>query len=351
MLYFYRVRKAINNLIDAEICYHNLFGKVATMKPSSYFKHSKIDELLHDRGGNFAMMTGLLAVPLILAAGVAVDYSMAAMERTNLQQIADGAALAGGKIFDGTNLSDAQAAAKSFITSYADKLPKDVAFNITANGRTLQVAMTGTAATSFMKFGGFNSTAVGVTSAAISPLKPEKVTFTPTKAQGYWYKQVSVRVVREGSTAETVLATVEYTTTTHANSGSGTMVVKPSSQIDLGKYTKLVLQMDIKKDGCPLKKRAVVNGNDVKCESDSAQTYNKYDATMRTDNPQTTNYLFVDGKQLPQGVTQPLESYFGCSKPQSHAWEDGGGWERQDFFYTVSSECKAADGDYVRLTQ
>jgi Flp pilus assembly protein TadG len=320
------------------------------MKPSS-FKHSKLAELVNDRSGNFAMMTGLLAVPLLLAAGMAVDYSMAASERTNLQQIADGAALAGGKIFDGTNLSDATAVANAFITSYSSKMPKDVAFNITANGRILQVSITGTAATSLMNVGGFSSTKVGVTSAAISPLKPEKVTFTPTKAQGYWYKQVSVRVVREGSTAESVLATVEYTTTTHSNSGMGTMVVKPSSQIDLGKYTKLVLQMDIKKDGCPLKQRAVVNGNDVKCVNDSAQTYNKYDATMRTDNPQTTNYLFVDGKQLQQGVTQPLEAYFGCSKPQSHAWEDGGGWDRQDFFYTVSSECTAADGEYVRLTQ
>jgi Flp pilus assembly protein TadG len=320
------------------------------MKPSN-LNRSKLAEMLNDRSGNFAMMTGLLAVPLLLAAGLAVDYSMASAEQSNLQQIADGAALAGGKIFDGTNLADAQAAAQAFIAGYSSKMPKDVSFNITASGRTLQVAMNGTAATSLMSVGGFNSTKVGVTSSAISPLKPEKVTFTPTKAQGYWYKQVSVRVVREGSTAETVLATVEYTTQTHANSGSGSMVVKPSSQIDLGKYTKLVLQMDIKKDGCPLKQRAVVNGNDVKCENDSAQVYNKYDATMRTDNPQTTNYLFVDGKQLPQGVTQPLEAYFGCSKPQSHAWEDGGGWDRQDFFYTVSSECTATDGQFVRLTQ
>ncbi len=161
------------------------------MKPSS-FKHSKLAELVNDRSGNFAMMTGLLAVPLLLAAGMAVDYSMAASERTNLQQIADGAALAGGKIFDGTNLSDATAVANAFITSYSSKMPKDVAFNITANGRILQVSITGTAATSLMNVGGFSSTKVGVTSAAISPLKPEKVTFTPTKAQGYWYKRCAL---------------------------------------------------------------------------------------------------------------------------------------------------------------
>ena len=40
------------------------------MKPSS-FKHSKLAELVNDRSGNFAMMTGLLAVPLLLAAGKA----------------------------------------------------------------------------------------------------------------------------------------------------------------------------------------------------------------------------------------------------------------------------------------
>jgi hypothetical protein len=73
--------------------------------------------------------------------------------------------------------------------------------------------------------------------------------------------------------------------------------------------------------------------------------------TLRTDNPATSNYLFVDGQRLPLNTTMPIQNYFGCQKTQSHAWEDGGGWDRQDFFYTITSECTSADGDFVRLTQ
>jgi Flp pilus assembly protein TadG len=317
---------------------------------SFFSKDSVLSRLLQDRGGNFAILTGLLAVPLLLAAGLAIDYSMAAVERTNMQEIADGAALAGGKIFDGSNFSDAQAAAQSFIQGYGDKLPKDVAFNITSSGQTIQVTMNGSVATTLMQIGNINASQIGVAAAATSPLKPEKITFTPTKAQGWYYKKVSIRVVREGSPDEVVLGTVTYQPTTHNDSGQGTMTVSPSNTIDLGKYTKLVLQMDIKNDGCGIGYHATISGSDVKCNTSTAAVDKTYNLTLRTDNPQTTNYLFVDGVQLPQGVTQPLEAFLGCSKTQSHAWEDGGGWERQDFFYTVTSQC-TPDGQYVRLTQ
>lgn len=294
-----------------------------------------------------------MAVPLILAAGLAVDYSMANAEKTNMQYIADGAALAGGKIFDGTNLSDAQAAAQIFISSYSDKLPKDTAFDISADGRTLKVDLEGSVDTAFMGIANINSVKVGVNAAAISPAKPSKVTFTPTKAQGFWYKIVSIMVVRPGTTDEVVLGTVTYQPTTQNDQGQGTMTVVPAKGIiDLGNYDKLILKMDIKEDGCPLKKHATVNKKkDVTCNDSTASADKKYNTTLRTDNPDTTDYLFVDGKQMPKGMAFPLEAYFGCNKPQSHAWEDGGGWDRQDFFYTVSSDCSGADGNFVRLTQ
>jgi Flp pilus assembly protein TadG len=330
------------------------------MSPISILRMSAT-HFLSDRSGNFGMLTALLATPLILVSGLAIDYSTASVQQTHLQEISDGAALAGGKIFDGTNLTQAKAAAENFIKGYAAAVP-GMTSSITADGRTLQVSLTGSVDTAFMKIANFNSVDVKASAAAVAPVKPQKVTFTPTKAQGYWFKIVSIIVVRPNSTKEVVLGTVTYQPTTQNDSGQGTMIANPEGVIDLGQYTKLVLQMDIKSDGCPLGAYASVSNDSkrtVTCTTIASKDKNKsqykgyfsYSNTLRTDNPQTSDYLFVDGKQMPQGINFPLESYFGCSKPQSHAWEDGGGWDRQDIFYTVSSDCSGADGNFVRLTQ
>lgn len=52
-----------------------------------------IRRLYRDRSGNFGIMTALLAVPLIAAAGLAVDFSNALFIKTDLQDAADAAAL------------------------------------------------------------------------------------------------------------------------------------------------------------------------------------------------------------------------------------------------------------------
>jgi Flp pilus assembly protein TadG len=309
-----------------------------------------MSRLAKDRSGNFATLTALIAVPLVAGAGMAVDYGSAIYQRTNLQEIADGAALAGGKIFDGTNLAAAQAEATRFITAYADTTPANLSYTITANGRILSVNLIGAVPTNLMRIAAINSVNIGVNSQATAPAKPDIVTLTPTQAQGWYYKVITIRVVRPNSTAETVVGTVTYQPTTHNNDGQGTMTASPSGPITLGQYTKLVLQMDVKDDGCPLgKSPATTYDNSVKCSS-SGSSSTKYDLTLRTDDPNTSNYLFVDGSELPKGVTLPIENYFGCQAAQHHAWEDGGGWDRQDFFYTISSQCSSADGDAVRLT-
>jgi Flp pilus assembly protein TadG len=311
---------------------------------------------VNDRSGNFAVLTALIAVPLTLSAGVAVDFSSAYLQHTNLQEVADGAALAGGRIYDGTNLAEAQAEATKFITSYAATTPTGLTYTLTGNSdRVFQVALTGAVPTSLLKIANVNNVKIGVTSQATAPAKPTVVTFTPTLAQGWYYKLVTVRVVRPGATAETILGTITYQPTTQNNGGQNEksptgMTMTPSGSITLGDYTKLVLQMDIKKDGCPLKQVASI-GKDksVNCSPNSAAQ--KYDVSLRTDDPATSDQLWVNGTEQPKGVILPVQNFFGCQATQNHAWEDGGGKERQDLFYTISSSCITADGDAVRLTQ
>ncbi len=313
-----------------------------------------ISRLSNDRGGNFAMVTALIATPLLMAAGVAVDFSNASAQRTNLQEIADATALEGGKIFDGTNLAAATTTAQAFLKGYSAQMPSNVTSSMTADGRTFKVALNAAVDTSLMKIANYNSIPIGVNAAAVAPVKPTKITFDPTYAKGFWYKMISVMVVRPGSTAETTLATIVYQPTTLADDGKGTMTMVPATgTIDLGNYTKLILKMEIKKDYCPTgyTGKAVSPNQTVKCTATNQASSKVYDSTLRTDNPNQMDSLYVDGKQLQKGTAYPLEAYFGCASKQSHAWEDGGGGPTQDFFYTVSADCSGSDSTYVRLTQ
>ncbi len=303
-----------------------------------------------DRSGNFAVMTTLLAVPLFVAAGCVLDYSTASLERNNMQGIADSAALAGGRVFDGTNTAAAKAAAKTFLDGYSSRMPPGVSYDIIMNGQSIQVSLQASVATSLMQVAGISTIPVGVSSHALTPYKPQSIKFTPTQAQGYYYKKVSIIVVRPNSTKEEVVGTVTYQPTTHSDNGQGTMTVLPSSTLNLGKYSKLVLQMDIKNDGCGIGFKAAVTGSTVSCQANGVAASNRFNLTLRTDNPDTSQYLFVNKVQLPKGVMSPLEEILECDRTLNHAWEDGGGWERQDFFYTAASVC-APDGQFVRLTK
>jgi hypothetical protein len=310
----------------------------------------RILQLIEDRQGNFGMITALLATPVLLACGAAVDISNALLERTHMQDAADAAALAGGSVYDGTNPAEAKSLAEEYIAGYSERLPPGTQFEVTIDGQTVKVSVSGAVDNAFMQLAGIETTPISVASVALSPMKPKSLKLTPTKAQGYYYKKVSILVVRPGSAAEQVVGTVTYQPETQEDGGQGTMTVQPSGTFELGEYTQLILQMDIKNDGCALDRRAHVANRKIKCTPSKAATDRKYDLTLRTDEPETTHYLFVDGKQLPKGVTSPLASILDCGKTSDHAWEDGGGWPRQDFFYTAVSHC-APNGNYVRLAE
>lgn len=301
-----------------------------------------------NRSGNFGLTTAFILVPLLVVAGGSLDVSMAFLTKTDMQNLADSAALAGGALYDGTNSTASIAMAKSFLKSY--KLPDGATYSVTMDGQTLQVAIAAKSPNVFLPMAGIGIMDVKVLSEAIAPMKPKSVTFTPTKSQGYYYKKVTIRVIRPNSAFEEIVGTVEYRPKTHDNNGQGTMEVSPSTSIVLGKYTSLILQMEIKEDGCSIRERANINGSKVSCDASTRLQDRTYDLTLRTDNPDTSQYLFVDGKQLPKGVTSPLSAILVCGKTSNHAWEDGGGWERQDFFYTAYTVC-APDGQFVRLTK
>jgi Flp pilus assembly protein TadG len=74
-------------------------------------------EFAADRGGNFAIFASLMAIPLVLGAGVALDFATISRTKAELQQALDAAVLAVAR--EGKEISDQQAMqiAKNFVTT------------------------------------------------------------------------------------------------------------------------------------------------------------------------------------------------------------------------------------------
>jgi len=80
--------------------------------------------LRRDTGGNVALLLGLMAIPLIFAAGVGIDYGRAVQFKTQLQSIADAAALAGaGAFVSCASQSLGTTAATNYVTKATAALP------------------------------------------------------------------------------------------------------------------------------------------------------------------------------------------------------------------------------------
>jgi Flp pilus assembly protein TadG len=76
--------------------------------------------LLRDRAGVVGILTGLLAVPLVIAVGASVDYAQMAQGDTTLQDAVDNAALAGATVY---NTADQSNNAIAVATRYINRAP------------------------------------------------------------------------------------------------------------------------------------------------------------------------------------------------------------------------------------
>ncbi|MBB6222144.1 vWA domain-containing protein [Rhizobium leguminosarum] len=93
---------------------------------STSFLHPCLRRMLSDRGGNFGIMTAIMAPVLLGAAGLAIDYSNMALSQRQLQESTDSAALAAATALASGKVADEAAAktlAKDFVvgqmTNYA----------------------------------------------------------------------------------------------------------------------------------------------------------------------------------------------------------------------------------------
>jgi Flp pilus assembly protein TadG len=106
-----------------------------------------------DRGGNFAIISALLALPLVLSVGVAVDFSSISSRKSGLQQAIDSAVLAIAR--EGKEVSDeeATAIARSFLASNYD--PDSTTFTVGKDGSHFSVTARTSAGLAFGSLFGY----------------------------------------------------------------------------------------------------------------------------------------------------------------------------------------------------
>lgn len=160
---------------------------------------SPSENFLADRRGGVAIVFGLMLVPLMLFAGASVDLMRAVDLRTQLQMIADTAALAGATAY-GPSITKAQAeaVASNYVTSSRASLPANGGFKstvtCTANGTSASsygctVAISANLMTSLMAIV-TNSIPVSATATAQSPVYSVQFTFGSFASSAYDFNSI-----------------------------------------------------------------------------------------------------------------------------------------------------------------
>lgn len=113
----------------------------------------KARRLVRNQDGSVGMLFGLALIPMVAAAGVAIDYSRASQARSQLQAAADSAVLAVARqapaLTDAQLTEEAQRHFEAVLTQRPDLHAAPV--SVTRNGRKVQIVAAGVLPTTFMK--------------------------------------------------------------------------------------------------------------------------------------------------------------------------------------------------------
>jgi Flp pilus assembly protein TadG len=134
------------------------------------------DRFARDRQGVVGVLTAIMLMTLLTAAGVAIDLSRAVQFRTALQNALDSAALAGASVYkDSTKAGAATAVANSYMNAIIGSLPQNrgVSFTVTpattASGFTVTVSASAPVPTTIMALI-VSQVPVAATATAINPV-------------------------------------------------------------------------------------------------------------------------------------------------------------------------------------
>lgn len=333
---------------------------------------------LSSENGSFAPAIALSAVPLLLALGIAVDYTSATTDRAQMQNALDSAVISI-TTMDRT-ASDEERRTTLQNVYAANGGPgtatlKSVSFD--ADG-TMHASTSASYAmpTNFMSLARINNVEIDVSTSVRKNPSLIQAEFRIEKVSGWWDKTITVYGTRFGQTKAEALKQISYkfngkggtkgygTTTMYSKDNNGKFTVIEQQQVcstenkkadtpagsfpgpfvDGDKVTTCAITVDSKDGG----KIDVSQMSDLYLQMDVPSASPK---TLKSNDPKTSDRLYIskpddldDLVEVENGKVVDIFTAVPCEKTSRQAWEDGGNTVpapsyNADFFYSVTGKC------------
>ena len=299
-----------------------------------------IKQFLHDRRGNVAMIFAFAAIPVAGMVGGAVDLQMGVAERNRMQDALDAATLEVMAMSSGGTRAERAARLQRSYTANGGRGTVRIARDVTttAEEMTFDTEAVQDMPTTVLGVIGVSTLNIGVESGARRRPELQTLRFRYRYMTGAYDKRISLFGVRPGSTTPVELMNIQYTwprvtggtTTTVRRLVSGRMsdvlrVTCPSHTTNIGctsrilsgdgtaeanveGYTHLYLQM------------TVSAANSVAAQ----YLWANLPRTIRSDDPNLSYRLFLEGRQVEPGRTVNIFTAMPCGRWSTQDWEDGG---------------------------
>jgi Flp pilus assembly protein TadG len=336
---------------------------------------------LQSENGSFAPLMAIATVPLLLAVGLATDYSSAVSTRSDMQSALDAATLSlTGMPRTATDSDRQQKLQVAYSANGGHGTAKVLSTVFDADG-TLHLSTSASYAmpTEFMSLAMIKNVPVDVASTLLKKPRLIDATFKIDKASGYWDKKITLYGSQSDPKNSTGLMQITYTYNGKGGEkGYGTTTVLTPDKD--GKFT-VVQQKQVcttVNAGGQIPAGAFADGNkyttctfDPKygtgAKIDVSQMQSLYlqmdvttgtKATRRSDDPKTSNFMYLDKVEVAKNQTVDIFTAVPCGQTSSQAWEDGGNnppspdVTNADFFYSVTGKCDFSQmASDTRLTQ
>lgn len=343
--------------------------------------------------GNFAVVMALSAVPLLLGAGMAVDYSRATNNRAAMQNALDAATLAVLSLPENATKAEREKKVQDvYVAGGGVGTTKLDSFDIDNLGAaTASASATYDAPTTLMKLASINKVAIAVGAAASKPPQLVEATFKLDTASGYWSKTMLLfgkQYGKKDTDPDEKLMQIDYTYAGKGGpKGYGTTTAYTVKKDAQGNEVKTKVQEEVCTtaivdsfttgyNGKIIQEKSGNTKYETKCVTtyyegtkgaviDVSQMNNLYlrmdvkdtNKTFKSDDPTTSEHLYLDGVEVPKKQKVDIFSVVPCGQESSQAWEDGGNAlpapvSNADFYYKVTGKCDYSQKTTgIRLTQ
>ena len=346
-----------------------------------------------DEGGNLAVVFSMCLVPIVLAVGMATDYSSATNNRASMQNALDAATLSLASLPEAMTNPQREVKLREFYLGNAGVGTATLnSFTITATGEVDAVSSAAyNMPTKFMQLARVSNVAIGVVTEMHKEPTLTEAKFEIDKASGWWNKTMTLKGKKYAETANNDLMKITYAYNNSGESkGYGTTSVYKLTKNAQGVVTQTLIQQQVcittKTTGSGKNQTTTTYGDTnlltanemsqtpsstmtsgsftTKCWFKSGINVDRYidvstmediylqmdvpsgnPKVLKSNDPATADRLYLDSVEVvPNGKPVDIFTVVPCGQTSAQAWEDGGNAtpapvSNADFFYKVTGKC------------